>query len=50
MLIAIFQLSGIVVAFCVLSGLAFGGYRFLSKRFGGPGAQGAMIVLHLGDK
>ena len=50
MLIAIFQLSGIVVAFCVLSGLAFGGYRFLSKRFGGPGAQGAMTVLHLSDK
>ncbi len=50
MLIAIFKLSGIVVAFCVLSGLVFGGYRFLSKRFGDPNAQEAMIALHLSDK
>lgn len=50
MLIAIFKLSGIVVAFCVLSGLVFGAFRFLSGRFGGPGAQGAMTVLHLSDK
>ena len=50
MLIAISQLSGIVVGFCVLSGLVFGGYRLLSKRFGDPSAQGAMISLHLSDK
>lgn len=50
MLIAIFQLSGIVVGFCVLSGLVFGGFRFLSKRFGDPSAQEAMIALHLSDK
>ena len=50
MLVAIFQLSGIVVVFCVLSGLVFAAFRFLSKRFGGPNAQEAMITLHLVDK
>ena len=50
MLIAIFKLAGIVVGFCVLSGLVFGGLRFLSRRFGDPSAQGAMIALHLSDK
>ena len=50
MLIAIFQLSGIVVGFCVLSGLVFGAYRLLTKRFGDPSAQEAMISLHLSGK
>ncbi|MDQ6758278.1 MAG: hypothetical protein M3Z32_00260 [Acidobacteriota bacterium] len=50
MLIAIFKLAGIVVTFCVLSGLVFGVLRFLAGRFGGPGAQGAMTVLRLSDK
>jgi hypothetical protein len=50
MLIAIFKLSGIVVAFCVLSGLVFGVFRFMSRQFGDPNAQEAMISLHLSDK
>ena len=50
MLIAIFKLSGIVVVFCVSSGLVFAAFRLASRRFGGPNAQGAMITLHLVDK
>ena len=50
MLVAIFKLSGIVVVFCVLSGLAFAAFRLASRRFGGPNAQEAMTTLHLVDK
>ena len=50
MVLAILSLAGIVVGFCLLSGLAFGGFRVLSKRFGHSDATTAMITLHLGDK
>jgi hypothetical protein len=50
MILAIIELAGIVVAFCVLSGLAFGSYRILSRRFGHSGAGDAMILLDLRDK
>jgi hypothetical protein len=50
MILAIIELAGIVVGFCVFSGLAFGGYRVLSRRFGHSGAADAMIVLDLRDK
>ena len=50
MILAIIELAGIVVGFCVFSGLAFGGYRVLSRRFGHSGAEDTMIVLDLRDK
>src|SRR5450755_3585872 len=50
MILAIFSLAGIVLVFCVLSGLAFGGIRIFRQRFGNSGADGAMILLHLQDK
>lgn len=50
MMLAIFALTGIVLAFCVLSGLAFGGFRMLRQRLGPKDAQEPMILLHLSDK
>lgn len=50
MMVAIFTLTGIVLGFCVLSGLAFGGFRMLRQRLGPKDAQEAMILLHLSDK
>jgi hypothetical protein len=50
MILAIIELAGIVVGFCVLSGLAFGGYRILSRRFGHSGAGDSIILLDLRDK
>jgi len=50
MILAIFTLAGIVLAFCVLSGLAFAGIRILRRRFGHADAGDAMIVLHLESK
>ena len=50
MLLAIISLAGVVVAFCALSGLAFGLIRVLARKFGHLGANDAMITLHLADK
>ena len=50
MILAIFALAGIVLVFCFLSGVAFGAFRVLSKRFGYSNAAGSMIVLDLRDK
>ena len=44
------ELAGFILVFCLFSGLAFGGYKFLRQRIGPPSAAGALIVLHLGDK
>jgi len=48
--LAIFTLAGIVLGFCLLSGLAFGGLRILLRRFGHSDAESPMISLHLTDK
>jgi hypothetical protein len=48
--LAIISLAGVVVAFCALSGLAFGLIRVLARKFGHLGANDAMITLHLADK
>ncbi len=50
MVLAIFALAGIILGFCLFSGLAFGGFRVLRRRFGNADAGGAMIVLDLRDK
>jgi hypothetical protein len=50
MLLAIISLAGVVVAFCALSGLAFGLIRVVARKFGHLGANDAMITLHLADK
>ena len=50
MILGIFQLAGIVLVFCVVSGFAFAGFRIANRRFGNPDAQEGMIVLHLEDR
>jgi len=50
MLLAIISLAGIVLGFCLLSGIAFGGMLMLARRFGYSGAEGSLITLHLSDK
>jgi hypothetical protein len=50
MLLSIFTLTGIVLAFCILSGVAFGGLRMLQRKFGKTGAEAPMILLNLEDK
>ncbi len=44
------ELAGIILVFCLLSGLAYAGIRILQRRFGNQGAGAAMIVLGLEDK
>jgi hypothetical protein len=50
MVLAILTLAGIVLGFCLLSGLAFGAIRVVARRFGYSGADGRMTTLHLGGK
>jgi hypothetical protein len=49
-LLNMFVLAGVILAFCVVSGLLFGGYRVLSKRWAPAGSDDAMIRLHLEGK
>lgn len=44
------ELAGIILVFCLLSGLAFGLYKYARQHIGPPDAQGALIVLDLGNK
>jgi hypothetical protein len=44
------MLAGIIIAFCVISGLLFAGARILSRRFGTKDASEDMITLHLEGK
>jgi hypothetical protein len=50
MVLGILALAGIVLGFCLLSGLAFGAFRVMARRFGYSDAGTAMTTLHLGDK
>ena len=50
MILAIFTLAGIVLVFCVLSGVAFAGLRIFGKKFGYVNADESMIVLNLRGK
>ena len=50
MLLAIISLAGVVLGFCILSGVAFGGMLMVARRFGYSGAEGSLITLHLSGK
>jgi len=49
-LVAIFMLAGVVIGFCVVSGLAFALIRIIARKFGYSDAQGTMTTLHLSGK
>jgi len=49
-LVAIFMLAGVVIGFCIVSGLVFALIRILMRKFGYSDAEGAMTTLHLGGK
>ena len=44
------ELAGIILVFCLVSGLAYAGIRILQRRFGNQGADQALTVLGLEDK
>jgi hypothetical protein len=50
MLLAIISLAGLVLGFCVLSGVAFGLMLTVARRFGYSGAEGSLITLNLSGK
>ena len=50
MILSIFMLAGIILVFCLLAGLAYGGLRILRRRFGKENADEGMILLHLSDE
>jgi len=50
MVLAILSLAGLLLAFCLLSGLAVGGALRLARRFGYSAAEGSLITLHLEGK
>ena len=49
MILSIFALAGILILFCLVSGLVFAGGRIMLRRFGLTRAGEAMIALHLSD-
>lgn len=50
MVLAILSLAGLLLVFCLLSGLAVGGTLRLARRFGYSAAEGSLITLHLEGK
>jgi hypothetical protein len=50
MVLAILSLAGLLLEFCLLSGLAVGGTLRLARRFGYSGAEGSVTTLHLEGK
>ncbi len=50
MVLAGFQLAGILLVFCLFSGLLFGFIRVVSRRLGAADAGEAIVALHLSDK
>lgn len=50
MVLAILTLAGILLVFCLVSGLAVGGSLRLARRFGYSAAEGSFITLHLEGK
>ena len=50
MLLAIFNLAGLVLGFCLFSGLLVAGILFAARRFGYSGADGTLTTLHLSRK
>jgi hypothetical protein len=50
MVLAILSLAGLLLVFCLLSGLAVGGGLRLDRKFGYSAAEGSMTTLHLEGK
>jgi hypothetical protein len=50
MVLAILSLAGLLLVFCLLSGLAVGGALRLARKFGYSAAEGSLITLHLEGK
>ncbi|MBI2681424.1 MAG: hypothetical protein HYX25_10530 [Candidatus Solibacter usitatus] len=50
LVVTAFELSGILLGFCLVAGLAFGGFRAFFQHKGPRGQDEAMISLHLGDR
>jgi hypothetical protein len=50
MVLAILTLSGLLLAFCLLSGLAVGATLRVARKFGYSAAEGSLITLHLEGK
>ena len=50
MVLAILTLAGLLLVFCLLSGLAVGGGLRLARKFGYTAAEGSLITLHLEGK
>jgi hypothetical protein len=50
MVLAILSLAGLLLIFCLLSGLAVGGALRLARRFGYSAAEGSLTTLHLEGK
>lgn len=51
LILNILLLTGILLVFCTLAGLAYGGVRTLSQRWrGGADGEDPMILLHLSDR
>ena len=50
LLLNIALLIGILIVFCALSGLAFGGIRQLFRRIGPSDDGESMVSLHLSDR
>ena len=48
-LLNLFMLIGIVIIFAVVSGVLFGGFRYMRHRGGAAGEPESVISLHLGD-
>jgi hypothetical protein len=45
-----FRLAGLLLVFCLVAGLAFGGFRAILKRASGSGDAESVISLHLRDQ
>ena len=50
LILTIFGLTGLLLVFAFVAGLAFGAFRVVGRKFGIAGAQEPMITLHLGDR
>jgi hypothetical protein len=50
MVLSIITLAGLLLVFCLFSGLAVGGTLRIARRFGYSGAEGSLITLHLEGK
>ncbi len=50
LVVNVFRLTGLLLVFCLVAGLAFGGFRAILKRASGGGDAESVISLHLRDQ